>query len=275
MSHLNARDVKAVRKTVSGLVKLIYPHGVVSKEDVAELVALALEGRRRVKEQLKKMGSFEYHQTSFSYIDNDTREEWYVGVPEEGGRDLIAPDPLAPGSVYTTSVDDHGKVGLYRLEVGCSAGTGKLRVAGGVDSAMRESIQRAFAYIQGHKVNMGIAQALDTTDFHVEAIDLLTNRVSCDAGTALVVAIYSALKKHAALPGLLVLGDLSIQGNIKAVRTLAEPLQVGMDNGARRALIPIENKRNFLDVSADVIERVDPIFYGDPLTAAMKALGIN
>jgi ATP-dependent Lon protease len=122
---------------------------------------------------------------------------------------------------------------------------------------------------------MGIAQAFDTTDFHVETIDLLTNRVSCDAGIALVIAIYSALKKHAAMPGLLVLGDLSIQGNIKAMRSLAEPLQLGMDNGARRALIPIENKRNFLDVSADIMERVDPIFYGDPLTAAMKALGMN
>ena len=259
-AHLNARDVKAVRKTVSGLVKLLYPHGDVSKEDLAELAELALEGRRRVKEQLKKMGSFEYHQTSFSYIDNDTREERYVGVPEEGGRDLISPDPLAPGSVYTVSVDDHGKVGLYRLEVGCSAGTGRLRIAGGVDSAMRESIQRAFAYIQGHKVNMGIAQAFDVTDVHVEAIDLLTNHVSCDVGIALVVAIYSALKKHAALPGLLILGALSIQGNIKAVRSLAEPLQVGMDNGARRALIPLENKRHFLEVSGDIVERVDPVF---------------
>ncbi len=274
-SHLNARDVKAVRKTVSGLVKLMYPHGEVTKEELAELTEIALEGRRRVKEQLKKMGSFEYHQTSFSYIDSETRDERYVGVPEEGGRDLISTDPLAPGSLYTASVDDQGKVGLYRLEVGCSAGTGKLRVAGGADSSMRESIQRAFAYIQGHKVNMGIAQAFDTTDFHVEAIDLLTNRVSCDAGIALVAAIYSALKKHATVPGLMVLGDLSIQGNIKAVRSLAEPLQLGMDNGARRALIPIENKRNFLDVSADIMERVDPIFYGDPLTAAMKALGMN
>jgi ATP-dependent Lon protease len=274
-SHLNARDVKAVRKTVSGLIKLLYPHGEMSKDDLAELVELALEGRRRVKEQLKKMGSFEYHQTSFSYIDNETRDERYVGVPEEGGRDRISPDPLAPGSVYTASVDEHGKVGLYRLEVGCAAGTGKLRVAGGVDSAMRDSLQRAFAYIQGHKVNMGIAQAFDTTDFHVEAIDLLTNRVSGDIGIALVVAIYAALKKHAVLPGLLILGDLSIQGNIKAVRSLAEPLQVGMDNGARRALIPIENKRNFLDVSADIVERVDPVFYGDPMTAAIKALGMN
>ncbi len=273
--HLNARDVKAVRKTAAGLIKLLHPDGEVTKEEMAELLDLALEGRRRVKEQLKKMGSFEYYQTSFSYIDSETREECYVGVPEEGGRDLISTDPLAPGSVYTAAVDDQGKVGLYRLEVGCSPGTGRLRVAGGIDNAMKESIQRAFAYIQGHKVNLGIAQVLDTTDFHVEAIDLLANRVVCDAGVALVVAIYSAIKKHPALPALLILGDLSIQGNIKAVRSLAEPLRISMDNGARRALIPIENKRYFLDVPADIMERVDPIFYGDPLTAAMKALGMN
>jgi ATP-dependent Lon protease len=274
-SHLNARDVKAVRKTVAGMIKLIHPTGEVSKDDLAEIVELAVEGRRRVKEQLKKMGSFEYHQTSFSYIDTETREERYVGVPEEGGRDLISTDPLAPGSVYAGSVDDHGRAGLYRLEVGCSAGTGKLKVAGGIDNNMRESIQRAFAYMQGHKIDMGIAQIFDSTDFHVEAIDLLTNRVPCDAGMGLVVAIYSALKKHSALPALLILGDMSIQGNIKAVRSLAEPLRLGMDNGARRALIPIENKRHFLDVTSDIMERVDPIFYNDPYTAAMKALGLN
>ncbi len=272
-SHLNARDVKAVRKTVSGLMKLIYPDGEVTKDELAEILDLAVEGRRRVKEQLKKMGSFEYHQTSFSYIDIETREEQYVGVPEEGGRDLISTDPLAPGSVYVASVDDQGKVGLYRLEVGCSAGTGKLKVTGGVDGTMKESIQRAFAYLQGHKVNMGIGQAFDTTDFHVEAIDLLANRIPCDAGIGFIVAVYSALKKLSAHPGLLVFGDLSIQGNIKAVRSLAEPLQIGMENGARRALVPTENKRHFLEVSADIVERVDPIFYSDPLTAAMKALG--
>lgn len=274
-SHLNARDVKAVRKSVAGMIKLLYPTGEIAKEELAEILDLALEGRRRVKEQLKKMGSFEYHQTSFSYIDSETREERYVGVPEEGGKDLISTDPLAPGSVYAGSVDDQARAGLYRLEVGCSQGTGKLKVAGGIDGTMKESIQRAFAYIQGHKVDMGITQLFDSTDFHVEAIDLLTNRVPCDAGMSLVVAIYSALKKHSALPGLLILGDLSIQGNIKAIRSLAEPLRLGMDNGARRALVPIENKRHFLDVSADIMERVDPIFYNDPYTAAMKALGLN
>src|SRR5215468_10554740 len=112
-SHLKSRDVKAVRKTVSGLVKLVYPNGELSKDEVAEILELALEGRRRVKEQLKKMGSFEFHQTSFSLIDNESREERFVGVPEQGGRDMIATDPLAPGSVYTAS--DQGKVGLYRL----------------------------------------------------------------------------------------------------------------------------------------------------------------
>ena len=274
-SHLNARDVKAVRKTVSGLIKLIYPHGEITREEMAELLELALEGRRRVKEQLKKMGSFEYHQTSFSYIDNVTREERFVGVPEEGGRDLISQDPLAPGSIYAASVDDQGKAGLFRLEVGFAPGTGKLKMAGGIDSTTKESILRAFAYINGHKVKMGIAQAFETTDFHVEAINLLANHVSCDAGIGLVVAIYSALLKQPVLPGLLVLGDLSIQGNIKAVRSLVEPLQIGMDNGARCALIPIENKRHFLEVSADIVERVDPIFYSDPLTAARKALGLK
>ena len=274
-SHLNARDVKAVRKTVSGLIKLIYPHGEMSRDELAEIVELAVEGRRRVKEQLKKLGSFEYYQTSFSYIDNETREERFVGVPEQGGRDMISSDPLAPGSVYTASVDDRGKAGLYRLEVGCSPGTGKLRVAGGIDGTMKESIQRAFAYLAAQKGKIGIAQQVDTTDFHVEGIDLLSKHVPCEAGVAFIVAVYSAIKKQSVLAGLVILGDLSIQGNIKSLRSLAEPLQVSMDNGARRALVPLENKRNFLDVSGDIVERVDPIFFSDPMTAAMKALGLT
>ncbi len=274
-SHLKSRDVKAVRKTISGLVKMIYPNGEMTKEELLELLQLALEGRRRVKEQLKKMGSFEFHQTSFSLIDNESREEKFIGVPEQGGRDMIALDPLAPGSVYTSSVDDQAKVGLYRLEVGCSPGTGKLKIAGGIEGLMRESINRAFAYLMGQKVKMGVGQQADTTDFHIEAIDLLSNHVPCEAGIALVVAIYSALKRLPVQAGLVILGDLSIQGNIKPMRSLAEPLQVAMDNGARKALIPLENKRNFLEVSGDIVERVDPIFFSDPMMAAMKALGMT
>ena len=271
--HLNARDRKAVRKTVSGLMKVLFPHGEVTQEELAEILGLALEGRRRVKEQLKKMGSFEYYQTSFSYTLLDTGEERFVGVPEQGGRDLISADPLSPGSVYTAGVTSDGTVGLYRLEVSVSNGAGKLKMAGGISGAMKESVQRAFSYIQARKSELGIARDVDTSDIHVEVIDLLGNRVEAEIGIAFFVASYSAFRKAPVSPALLVLGDMSVQGNIKPLRSLTEPLQVGKDNGAKRSLIPIENKRNFLDVSADIMEFVDPIFYGDPRTAAMKVLG--
>ncbi len=271
--HLNARDRKAVRKTVSGLMKILFPHGEVAQEELAEILELALEGRRRVKEQLKKMGSFEYYQTSFSYTLQETGEERFVGVPEQGGRDLISTDPLSPGTVYTAGVTSDGTVGLYRLEVSVSSGTGKLKIAGGISGAMKESVQRAFSYVQTKKAELGIARDLETSDMHVEVIDLLGNRVEAEIGIAFFVAAYSAFRKSPVSPALLVLGDMSVQGNIKPLRSLTEPLQIAKDNGAKRALIPIENKRSFLDVSADIMEHVDPIFYGDPRTGAMKVLG--
>ena len=274
-SHLNARDRKAVRKTVSGLMKILYPHGEIAPEELAELLEFALEGRRRVKEQLKKMGSFEYYQTSFSYTLQETGEERFVGVPEQGGRDLVSSDPLAPGCVYAAGVSSDGTVGLIRIEVSVSLGTGKLKLAGGVTGATKESIQRAFAYAQAHKGELGGARELDTSDFHVEVIDLLNNRVELEVGTALVVALCSAVRRAAAQHALVILGDLSVQGNVKAARSLVEPLRLAMDNGAKRALIPIENKRMFLEVSADVVEHVDPIFYGDPKTAMFKVLGLS
>lgn len=271
--HLSARDRKAVRKTVSGLMKLLFPHGEVSQDDLAEILELAMEGRRRVKEQLKKMGAFEYYHTSFSYAISETGEEKFVGVPEQGGRDLISADPLAPGTVYAAGVTADGTVGLYRVEVSVSSGAGKLKMAGGLSGSMKESVQRAFSYMQAKKSELGIARDFDASDLHVEGIDLLGNRVESEVGVAFFIACYSALRKAPVSPALLILGDMSVQGNIKPLRSLTEPLQIAKDNGAKRALIPIENKRNFLDVSADIMEFVDPVFYGDPKTAAMKVLG--
>ena len=273
--HLNARDRKAVRKAFSGLIKLIYPHGQASAEEIQEILELAIEGRRRVKEQLKKMGSFEYYHTSFSYQHKETGEERFVGVPEQGGRDLVSADPLAPGSVYSTSVSGDGTVGLFRLEVSVSAGTGKLKAAGGISGAIKESINRAFGYLKAHKTEFGMGREVDNSDFHVEVIDLLNNRVDAELGVAFFVATFSAIRKSPVTAATLVLGDMSIQGNIKPIRSLVEPLQMAKDNGAKRALIPIENKRNFLEVSADIMEHVDPVFYGEPKAAAFKALGMN
>ena len=274
-SHLNTRDRKAVRRTVSGLVKIIHPHGSPSKDDLEEILKLAIECRRRVKEQLKKMGSFQYSQTSFSYSDNETGEEHFVGVPEQGGQDLIAAEPMAPGSVYATSVTGDGTVGLYRLEVSIAAGSGKLKPAGGISGPMKESIQRAFAYLQANKNAFSISHEADSYDFNVEAIDLLGNKVGAEVGVAFFVAAFSAIRRAPARAGMLIFGDMSIQGNIKAARSLVEPLQVAMDNGARCALIPSENRRSFLEVNTDVIDKIDPVFYNDVKTATFKGLEMN
>ena len=160
-----------------------------------------------------------------------------------------------------------------RLPRSVSGGTGKLKLAGGVAGLMKESVQRAFAYLQTKKGELGVGRELDTSDLHVEVIDLLANRVEAELGVAFFVAAYSALRRAPVLPALLVLGDMSVQGNIKPLRSLTEPLQIAKDNGAKKALIPTENKRAFLEVASDVVEQVDPIFYGDPKTAAMKVIG--
>ena len=274
-THLNARDRKAVRRTVSGMMKILHPHAEVSQDDLREILEFAIEGRRRVKEQLKKMGSFEYYQTSFSYQVNESGEEKFVGVPEQGGKDLISPDPLAPGTIYSASVSGNGTVGLYRLEITTSSGGGKLKPAGGIAGSVKESINRAFSFLLANKGAFGVAREVDTSDFHVEVIDLLGNRVEAELGVAFFAAAYSVLRRTPPQPGLLVLGDMSVQGNVKPARSLTEPLQVAMDNGAKRALVPIENKRQFLEVNPDVLEHVDPIFYGDLRQAAFKALGLT
>ena len=276
-AHLNARDRKAVRTTVSGLMKILHPHGEVSKEDLEELLELAIEGRRRVKEQLKKMGSFEYYQTSFSYSDNETGEERFVGVPEQGGRDLISADPLPPGTVYTASVSGDGTVGLYRIEVTLSSGTGKLKL--GRRRQRRDEGVRSTgpsATCSPTRVAFGVGRESRHLRLprrgHRPARQQGRGR---DRRRLLRRRLLGPSQGARHSRDLLVLGDMSIQGNIKPVRSLTEPLQVAMDNGAKRALIPIENKRQFLEVNADVLEQVDPIFYGDLRQAAFKALGMN
>ena len=275
-AHLNTRDAKAVRKTVSGLVKLLHPDRAATRDEVRNYLEFALEGRRRVKEQLKKLGAFEYYQTSFSYLDHETMQERFVGVPEEGGRDLIAADPLPVGSVYTATLTNEDKVALHRIEVGKLAnGTGKLRVTGNPDSATKTAITTAYDYMRARSRELGVDNELRLYDYHVQAVDLTGSGQSAQAGVAFFVALYSAIKERPPRAALIILGDLTIQGNILPVRSLTEPLQVAMDNGAKRALIPVENKRSFLEVAGDVVERVDPIFYSEPLAAALKALGVE
>ena len=274
-TDLNTRDAKAVRRTVSGLVKLIHPAGDPSKEELSEYLELALEGRRRVKEQLKKMGSFEYYQTSFSYITVDTMQEHFVGVPEEGGRSLIGQDPLPAGSIYSAALTAADTVALHRVEVSKMSGSGKVRITGSPDRSMKNSIMTAFDYVRANKSHLGIERDLDSYDFHVQTVDLMQTKEGSQGGVAFFIALYSLLREKPPLAGLVVLGEMTIQGNILPIRSLIEPLQVILDNGAKKVLVPISNKRQLLEVPGDLLERVDPIFYSDPITAALKAIGSN
>jgi len=273
-AHCNTRDSKAIRRSISGFIKLIHPDGKFTKEELREYAQLALEGRRRVKEQLKKLAPYEYSKTSFSLIEKDTLQESYVGVPEEGGKGLISTDPLAPGTVYTIAVGEQSKISIYRIEINMFPGTGKLKISGSLEKEMRDSFTRAFDYLKSVKAQVGVGSDFNTHDFSVEAVDLLGTGIGAPLGVALFVALLSALKKQSVLPAAVVLGDMTVQGNLKPLPSLAEPLQVALDNGAKKALIPIENKRHFFDVTAEIVEAVDPLFYKDPITAAMKGLGI-
>lgn len=274
-NHLNTRDAKAVRRTVSGLVKLLHPAGDPTQAELQEYLEFAMEGRRRVKEQLKKMGAFEYYQTSFSYIDNETRQEQFVGVPEEGGQKLISQDPMPSGSIYTASLTNNDVVTLNRIEVSRMSGSGKLRITGSPDRVMKESIVTAFDYIKANKTHLGIERDINSYDFHVQIVDLTLTKDGAEGGAAFFVALYSLLRDKPVQAGLVILGEMTIQGNILPIRSVVEPLQVIMDNGGKRVLIPVSNRRQFLEVPPDILERVDPIFYSEPLAAALKALGMG
>ena len=271
-SHIEGRDAIAIKRTVAGLLKLLHPDGNFTPDELREYLELAMEGRRRVKEQLKKRGSFEFYKTSFSYIDNDEGMEKTVGVPEQGGTGAIARDPQQPGVVFTAGTDDEGKVGLYRLEITVTEGTGKLRIPTGLITPIRESVNRAMAYLQNVRNQLGIDELLAKKDIYVEAVDLTGGNVACDCGVAFYLAIISALQNRRVEGGTVVLGDLTIQGNIKGLLSLIEPLTIAMENGAVSALVPMSNKLQFTSLPEEVIEKIDLVFYGDTDRAVIKGL---
>lgn len=271
-SHVEGRDATAVKKTVSGLLKLLHPDDQYSKDELQTYLELALEARRRVKEQLKKRGSFEFYKTSFSYIDQDDGTERTVGVPEQGGAGIISQDPLPPGSVYTASADAEGKVGLFRLEISLTAGTGKVRTPAGLEKGLKESLNRAVSYLQSVKDKFGLTPVLAQKDIYAEAVDLSGARIECACGVGFYVAIMSAIQNRRVQAGSVILGDLTIQGNLKGVPSIAEPLQVALDNGALRVLVPISNKAQFAGLPEQVVEKLDVIFYGDVDRAVLKAI---
>jgi ATP-dependent Lon protease len=275
-SHLNQRDVRATRKTVSGLIKLLHPDGQFTHQELQTYLELALEGRRRVKEQLRRMGGLEFWAVNFSYLDLETRQETFVTVPEQTAGGLITPGQLDPGVTFTVGTDQaDGRLAIFRVEVQALKGSGRLRMTGAPSRAIRDAIETAHAYLSSHAANLGLGKNPKEYDLHVQLVNLMQSKEGSETGVAFFVGMVGALLDKPVMESLVVLGEMSLRGGLLKVGSLTERLQLAMDNGAKRVLLPAENKRDFADIPTEVLDKLQIIFYSDPINAAFRALGVD
>ena len=275
-NNLNQRDVIAVKKTVSGLVKLIHPDGEFDRESVEEILRFALEMRRRVKEQQKKIGGMEFYDVNFSYIDNDTFSEEYVPVPEQGGSKLIPEGMSKPGHVYTVGHSKSGMLGVYKLEMQMTAGNGKFEKTGiGTDRDAKEAVDTAYRYLKANARTISGSISMTTKDYILEVQDMNGIGMTKNLSLASVVAICSIALGKPVVSSAVVLGDFSIGGTVMKVEELANTLQVCLDSGAKKVLLPIASAVDIGTVPAELIGCFNLIFYNSVEDAVFKALGVE
>ena len=274
--NLNQRDTIAVRRTVDGLLKLVYPNGEFTKEELAEILEIALEMRRRVKEQLKKLGGMEFYDVNFSYIDNGTFEEHYVSVPEQGGGKLIPEGLCNPGQVYTVSRGKSGMIGVFRLESQMLPGNGKFDRTGiGTDRDARESSSTAFNFLKANGNRISGSISTTTKDYIINYQDLQGIGMTGKLALPSLIALCSIALGRPTLGSLAVLGEISISGTMMKVDELANTLQCCLDSGAKKVLIPSVSMIDFAAVPADLMGAFQLIPYSSAEDAVFKALGVE
>ena len=274
--NLNQRDTIAVRKMVGGFIKLLYPDGVFTKEQVEEILVISLEMRRRVKEQLKKLGGMEFYDVNFSYIDNDSFEERYVSVPEQGSGKLIPEGICNPGQVYTVSQGKSGMIGVFRLESQMLPGNGKFERTGlGSDGKCKEAANTAFSFLKANGNRISGAISTTTKDYIINYQDLqgigMTERLALPT----LIALSSIALGKPTLSSLAVLGEISIAGTLMKVDELANTLQVCLDSGAKKILLPTISAMDISTVPNDLISSFNIVFYSSAEDAVFKALGVE
>lgn len=274
--NLNQRDVIAVRKMVDGYIKLLYPNGEYTKEDVEEILKISLEMRRRVKEQLKKLGGMEFYDVNFSYIDNETFEEKFVSVPEQGAGKLIPEGMCNPGQVYTVSRGKSGMLGVFRLESQMLAGNGKLTCTGiGSDRGAKEATNTAFNYLKANGKRISGSISMATKDYNINYQDLQGIGITEKLALPTMIALCSIALNKPVLSSTAVLGEISIGGSIIKVDELANCLQVCLDSGAKKVLLPITSAADLGLVPPELIGCFNLIFYNSAEDAVFKALGVE
>lgn len=271
-SHLKQRDHKAVNKTVSGFIKLLHPDGNFEKSDVREYLELAMEMRRRVKEQLKKIGGMEFWDTNFSYIDKESQEEHYVSLPEERGSHLIEHQPLQPGICYTASVNEDG-LALLRIEVSVTPGSGKLSISGTAKPAVRDNIKNVHQYIKANeKIVLSQEHSLSNYDLTIQVSNLMGRGIGSGIGGAVFVAFISAIYKRHLKTGLSIVGDISVSGGITRVDNFSDRLAMLSENGSLMVLSPMENLNELQDIPPTILNNTDVNFYSDSQMLIQKAI---
>ena len=275
-TNLNQRDVIAVRKTVSGLIKLMYPNGEYTKEEIEEVLQYALVGRRRVKEQLKKIGGMEFYDVNFSYIDIETMEEKYVSVPEIGGGKLIPEGTLKAGQVYSVGLGSSGRLGTYKIEVESVQGHGKINPTGACsDRDSKECIQIAYNYFKANKGHVAQNIPIDNVDYLMHIADLQGVGTSKEISLAELVSLFSSGLKKSLLSSVVVLGSITIAGTINKINDLADVLQVCLDSGAKKVLLPSSSASDMGTIPSELMSKFSLIFYSTPEEAVFKALGME
>ena len=273
---LNQRDTIAVKHTVSGLLKLLYPHEEYDKEAVRGCLEYALEARRRIKEQLKRIGGMEFYDVHLSYIDLETSEEKIVRVKEQGGDSLIPEDPLNPGCLYTVAQGSRGHLGLYRLETQVTGGKGQLRLSGfGSNTAAKESVKVGFDYFRANATQVQASLRPGNHDYHLHVVEAHNTGPSTTLTLTAFVALCSALVGKSLESRLVVLGSMSLGGSIVPVENLAESLQVAVEAGAKRLLLPMASVGDIPTIPGELFAKFQTSFYADPRDAAFKALGVQ
>ena len=274
--NLNQRDTIAVRKMVGGMIKLLYPDGAFTKEQLEEILKFALEMRRRVKEQLKKLGGMEFYDVNFSYIDNDTFEEHFVSVPEQGGGKLVPEGMCNPGQVYMVSRGKNSMIGVFRLESQMLPGNGKFERTGlNSDGKCKEAANTAFNYLKANGNRISGAISTTTKDYIINYQDLQGIGMTEKLALPTLIAMCSIALGKPTLSSLVVLGEISIAGSILKVDELANVLQVCLDSGAKKVLLPITSAADLGLVPADLIGCFNLIFYQSAEDAVYKALGVE
>ncbi len=275
-NQLNQRDVIAVKRTVSGMIKLIYPHGKFEKGDVEKILRFSLEMRRRVKEQLKKIGGMEFYDVNFSYISNDDFNEEYVSVPEQSSGSLIPEGVGKAGHLYTVSHGKNGMIGLFKIETQITKGTGKFEKTGlGNNRDAKEAAETAFKYLKANGKSISGSISTVNNDYVVNYQDMKGIGMTSDLTLATLVAICSAALNKPVVSSAVILGNLSIGGTIIKVSELANILQVCLDSGAKKILLPITSASDLASVPSDLIGAFNLIFYSTAEDAVFKALGVE